>query len=362
MTRISVNINSKILRWAREERGFTTEEICQKIRLNIETYNDWEKNGKDIPFSKLQKLANQYKRQIAIFFLPDIPPKTKKPKDYRNLADTTLTKDTLFVIRKVNHFRTLSLELEGSTYWTKKYEWTKEAQTTKEKEQWLRNKLDISIDDQLRYESSSQAYRHWRNSIESKLGILVFQFAMPLNQVQGFCYSDYQPYCIVVNSKHSYQARIFTLFHELGHLVKHQSGICLPDKVESNEEVEFGCNEFAGRFLIPENALVPSTEFEEIKTFASQLKVSSEVYLRRLLDEGLLNKVRFFSLLKEIKASYKDFKQRKGGFVKPVVKSKAERGETFYNMIFENLSSNKIKYTEASEALGLTIKTIMSEV
>lgn len=362
MTRITVNINSKILRWAREERGYTSEEICQKLKLKIETYNDWEKNGKNIPFSKLQKLADQYKRQLATFFLPDIPPKTKKPKDYRNLSDSTLTKDTLFVIRKVNHFRKLSLELEGSTYWSEKYEWTKEVQASKDKEQWLRNKLGISIDDQLKYESPSNAYKLWRNSIENKLGILVFQFSMPLNQVQGFCYSDYEPYCIVVNSKHSYQARIFTLFHELGHLVKQQSGICLPDKVESNQEVEFGCNEFAGSFLIPENALVPSTELEEIKKYASQLKVSSEVYLRRLLDGELINKQRFFSLLNQIKAGYKDYKQRKGGFVKPTVKSKAERGETFYNMIFENLSTNKIKYTEASEALGLTIKTIMSEV
>jgi Zn-dependent peptidase ImmA (M78 family) len=186
---------------------------------------------------------------------------------------------------------------------------------------------------------------------------------MPLEEIQGFCYSDFLPNCIVVNSKHPYTARTFTLFHELGHLLNSESGACTPENVHENQKTEFRCNKFAGQFLIPENTIVETDNLDEIRKYSSQLKISREVYLRRLYESEMIDDKKFFSLLKTIKASYKDLKGKKtGGAVRPTVRSKAERGETFYNLVIRNLNDNKISYSNASDILGLNLRTLLGEV
>ena len=79
MARINVNINPSVLLWARQEAGYNIDEVATKLSVNSDLYEVWEKEGKDIPFGKLQNLATYYKRQIAVFFLPEVPAKIKKP-------------------------------------------------------------------------------------------------------------------------------------------------------------------------------------------------------------------------------------------------------------------------------------------
>ncbi|MBI1781605.1 MAG: ImmA/IrrE family metallo-endopeptidase [Sphingobacteriales bacterium] len=367
MSRIDVNINPGILKWAREEAGFDLSEIADKVNIAVDVYKLWEKKGKNIPLGKLKTIASQYKRQLAVFFLPDIPEKIKKPKDYRNLEPTKskLSKDVLIVMRDVSYFRQTALELQGETYWKIRYNWLNEIDKIKtdnnELSKWLREKLNISIEEQLSWKSDNEAYRHWRSAVENQLGILVFQFSMPLNEVQGFCFTESLPYSIVVNSKHSYHGRIFTIFHEIAHLVRHHSGICLIDNVNEKQQEEYSCNSFAGKFLIPNASLIPTEDLEEIQTYANKLRISREVYLRRLKEEKQIPHEKFFILLKKIQATYKPV-NRKGGFrIKQEVLSRASRGDTFYNMVLDALNQNRISYTQASTMLDLKISKVLNE-
>lgn len=366
MARINVNINPSVLLWARQEAGYNIDEVATKLSVNSDRYKVWEKEGKDIPFGKLQNLATYYKRQIAVFFLPEVPAKIKKPKDYRNLspADSSFSKEILLTLRRSAHLQRIANELEGENYWNKKIGWLKDIEIIKNEGDTitrLRGLLDIDIDQQLSWTSDSEAYRHWRTAVEDKLGILVFQFSIPVEELQGFCMSDSLPYIIVTNSNHSYTGRIFTIFHELAHILRHQSGMCLVDKVEQNQKEEWACNSFAGNFLAPLNTIIPTDDLKEIGTYSRKLKVSREVYLRRLKEEGLLPDVKFYSLLDEIKATYKK-KEKSKGFVLPEVKSRASRGETFYNIVFEALGTNRINYTDAAHALGLRVNRLVNEI
>lgn len=366
MARINVNINPSVLLWARQEAGYNIDEVAAKLSVNSDRYKVWEKEGKDIPFGKLQNLATYYKRQIAVFFLPEVPAKIKKPKDYRNLspADSSLSKEILLTLRRSAHLQRIANELEGENYWNKKISWIKDIESVNNETDTinlLRKFLDIDIDQQLKWTSESEAYRNWRTSVEDKLGILVFQFSMPLEELQGFCMTDSLPYIIVTNSNHSYTGRIFTIFHELAHILRHQSGMCLVDRVEQNQKEEWACNTFAASFLAPLNTIIPTDDLKEIGTYSRKLKVSREVYLRRLKEEGLLPDVKFYSLLDEIKATYKK-KEKSKGFVLPEVKSRASRGETFYNIVFEALGKNRINYTDAAHALGLRVNRLINEI
>lgn len=367
MTRIEVNINPDILKWAREEAGFDPAEIAKKVSTPLDRYKNWEKKGLNIPLGKLQSLAGQYKRQLAVFFLPEVPAKINKPKDFRNLApkQSRLSKDVLMVMRDVTYFRQTALELQGEAYWKNRYGWLKEVENIKQDNNalaiWLREKLNISIDEQLKWKSDNEAFRTWRQAVENQLGILIFQFSMPLNEVQGFCFTDNLPYSIVVNSKHHYTSRLFTIFHELAHIIRHHSGICIVDNVNEKQQEEFSCNSFAGNFLVPQDNLIVTDNLSEIQTYANKFRVSREVYLRRMKDENKINSLKFYALLDKIKASYKK-ETKKGGFaVKPEVLSRASRGETFFNIVIDALNQNRLSYTQASTMLDLKISKILNE-
>lgn len=367
MNRVEININPLVLRWAREEAGFDLSEIAEKVDIKSDRYKLWEKEGKSIPLGKLKTIANAYKRQLAVFLLPNVPAKINKPKDYRNLspADSKLSKKVLDVIRDVTYFRETALELQGESYWKSRYEWLDVAKKgIKDGESYskhLRELLDVSIEDQLSWKTENEAYKNWRHGVEEKLGIFVFQFSMPMDEVHGFCFTDSLPYAIVTNSNHSYAGRIFTIFHELAHILRHQSGMCLHEKATEKQKEEWECNAFAGKFLAPSNLIEKTDDLNDIKSYASKLNISREVYLRRLKEENLISDMKFFKLLDQIKATYKST-PKKGGFVKPEVKSRATRGETFFNMVLDAMYNNQISYTKASNVLNLNLSAILNEV
>ncbi|NCS88087.1 MAG: hypothetical protein CO127_10295 [Ignavibacteria bacterium CG_4_9_14_3_um_filter_36_18] len=366
MTRVEININPKILRWAREEAGYDQSEIAGRVDITVDRYKLWENEGKNIPLGKLKTIANTYQRQLAVFLLPTVPDKIFKPKDYRNLSSTEsrLSPKTLGVIREVTYLRETAFELHGETYWKERYEWIDNAKIKVNDSAsfslQLRELLNISIEDQMKWGTENEAYRNWRSAVEDRLGIFVFQFAMPMNEVHGFCSNNAYPYAIVTNSNHSYAGRIFTIFHELAHILRQQSGMCLFENATEKQKDEWECNEFAGYFLAPEQFIEKTYDLRAITHYASKLKISREVYLRRMKEENKISNTMFFNLLDEIKTTYKP--KTKKGFVKPEVKSRASRGVTFFTMILDAMYSNQISYTKASNALDLNISTLLREV
>jgi hypothetical protein len=64
MTRIEVNLNPGILKWAREEAGFDFSEIVDKIDAPLERYKIWEKKGSN----KIPAVCKHYKiRHMNLF-------------------------------------------------------------------------------------------------------------------------------------------------------------------------------------------------------------------------------------------------------------------------------------------------------
>lgn len=367
MQRVELDINPSVLRWAREEAGFNPEEAAKKASTSRDTYLEWESNGSRIPLGKLSSLASAYKRQIAVFLLPEAPPKLRRPNDFRNLspAKSKLSKKVLQVIRDVTYFRQIARELRSESVWQSNYDWLKQADMNQFSDDQivnsLRERLDVTVEDQLSWQTDNEAYRKWRNAVETRLGILVFQFPMSMEEAQGFSFSDGYPYAIVSNSNHSYTGRTFTIFHELAHIIRHHSAICLVDRATEKQREEWACNLFAGRFLVPDSLVEEADDLKTIQAFASRLNVSREVYLRRLKERGKITDMRFFDLLAQIKATYHP-KASKGGYVAPEVKSRASRGNTFYDLVLEAVHNEQLSYSRAASALDLSVPRILREV
>jgi len=370
-----IKVNPLILQWARTEAGYEPGEIADKLGIKPSRYENWEDNGKNIPLGILKSIANYYKRQLAVFLLPKVPPKLNKPKDYRNLALSSagLSPETLLAVRRTHHYIELGREILDINWWHKQYQWVQETQSIAKKDKtvlneelfgWLRAKLKIDIERQTKFRGYDAAFKHWRNAIENELSIFVFHFPMPDKELDGFCYAeDEPPYAIVVNSNSKKPRKIFTLFHELAHIFKHQSGICLPDIASEQQGVEYECNDFSGKFLVPDSHVYPADNIDELTELARSFWVSREVYLRRNSERNFITRNKFFTLLKEVRAQVTPPKKKldKPTIIKPTIRSKSARGEMFYNLIIDAVTDNKIDYTTASDALDLGVTHIISE-
>ncbi|HNZ65265.1 MAG TPA: ImmA/IrrE family metallo-endopeptidase [Smithella sp.] len=362
-----LRINPEILKWARVESGYSIDYIARKIDIEQQTYILWEDQDSEIPFSKLKSLAKLLKRQIAFFFLSDIPQSTKKPKDFRNLMDDSLSPETHLVFRRAQRYLDVLKELNDNNFYSEKYEWLNEFKNQFGNQSllkgnvssWVREKLQYTVNNQISDTNIEKSYKNWRQSFENNLGIYTFQFSMPTEEVQGFCYADSFPYCIVVNNNYSTASKIFTLFHELGHILKKQSAMCLPDLAFEDKEEELECNSFAGRTLLPEDIMQPLFDANDIFSYSRKLKVSSEVYLRRLRSLNLINKKDFFALLDDI---HQAVKPKKKGFAisSPLQKSLNSRGQKFFYTVVDAARLNRITYSHASDVLGIKINHILT--
>ncbi len=363
-----VKINPKILVWAREERKMTVGDIADKLEIDTNKVEKWESDGEDIDFDKLELIAKLLKRQTAVFFMPIVPPKIKKPEDYRNLAKNKgdFSPETTLAIRRTERYLEVSRELNNKAHWAELYKWLKsftgKSEKIKKEVSLLRDILDFPIDEQLKQKGSDIAFRFWRSKIEEKLGIFVYQFPMPENEIDGFSYAfgEY-PYAIVLKNKNASVRKIFTLFHELAHIIKHTSGACLTDEPSIGDQlqIEYECNNFAGNFLVPSEKISAVFSVEEIFKMASSFNISGEVYLRRLLEEKLINNEEFFNLLYSIREKSRSFtkKKQKGG-PSMVIQSKSTRGNKFFNLVTEAAVTNKISFSKASDLLGLKVGSI----
>ncbi|MRR34950.1 XRE family transcriptional regulator, partial [bacterium] len=198
---IKIDINPAILQWARREAGYEITEIAHVVDVEKERYEQWERDGRDIPFGKLTNIAKHFKRQIAVFLYKSVPPVIKLPHDYRNLHldGIPLSKEARIAIRRAQYYLDIAQRIKGGEYWQKKYLWREDFTRYMHSDDsqlatWLRLKLDIDYDKQNSFASNDEAFKKWRTSIETAMGVFVFQFPMPKEEMHGFCLTDKVPY------------------------------------------------------------------------------------------------------------------------------------------------------------------------
>lgn len=366
-----ININPSVLSWARRESGLEMNLILKALEVDHPTYQLWERFGNNIPFGKLKILSRIFQRQIAVFFLPEVPEKTERPMDNRNLQDfnAKLSPDTSLSIRRASRYCELLNNLNQAPYYHDMYGWIEEFQgafynpkriDSEEIAEWVRGRIGVSIDQQIAAQNQSQAYKMWRAAFENTLGIAIFQFKMPMQEIQGFSLNDRVPYCIVANSKHSITGKIFTLFHELGHLLKRQAGICFPEKVADNQIHELECNAFAGMLLIPREIVKPLDSTDDIFSFSNKLKVSGESYLRRLKGLNMVDDRRFSDLLSEIRDRAAKEPAKGFGRATNIQKAINSRGQHLFDSVIGAATNNKIPFGLASDILGVKINHLLN--
>lgn len=366
---MKIKVNNDILVWARQELNITQEEVADRMGRNIEDIINWEE-GKDYPtYAQLEKLAYTiYKRPLAVFFFPNIPNIPKNNGKFRTLDNEIFNEIPTRIIELMNQARVMQLNLQeldsNSIIRITELELDIHEQNFYEK---LRDVLGVDLELQKKAKNMSDAFEMWRSAFY-ECGVYVFKEAFKDNSFSGFCLYDIKYPVIYINNSMSYSRQIFTLFHELCHILIKTSGI---DKANDdyisrleldNRKLEMICNMFAGKFLVPTNdllKLIDNVEINEknIEKLSKKYSVSRDVILRKLLDMGKISKEAY----EKKHSDYQEEMYRKpinSGGGNYYNTKKAYLGENYINDVCSNYYSGKIDLYETANYLNVRVEAI----
>lgn len=376
MAEFVAGINPKILKWARERAGFSLEEVANAFKKDIETIRGWESGNNAPTYIQLEKLAYQlYKRPIALFFFPAPPEESDEKKEFRTLPDfeiENLSSDTLYALRQAKAMQLSLRELndgknpaERKIYREIPISFRDDLISTTDQ---VREYLAINLEDQIAWKNHDIALKAWRDSIEEK-GIFIFKRTFKQADISGFCLIDEEFPLIYLNNSTSKSRQIFSIFHELAHILLQTNGITKSDTSYINalkgeaREIEIFCNQFAAEFLVPSKDFDRNLErniFDDhfISDLASRYKVSREVILRKLLDRNLISKNDYEMKAKKWISEYEESKDRKKGGGDYYATQAAYLGENYLKLVFGKYYQGQCSLEQVADYLNMKVQNV----
>ena len=303
-------VNPKIIQWARERARYSLESVAVKFKKDVSVIEKWEP-GEDFPaYSQLEKLAEIYKRPLALFFFREPPLEAEEKQEFRTLPDfeiENLAADTIYALRQAKAMQLSLQEINnGINPSTKKIFQdisVSSSDDLRKLAEQIRNYLNVTLEEQLTWNDQEAALKKWRSAVE-EAGIFSFKRSFKQREISGFCLIDIEFPIIYLNNSTEKSRQIFTIFHELAHILLQTNGITKSDDryINSlqgeNKYIEIFCNKFAAEFLLPnhvfseiirETIVNVNDNDKIISKISSDYKVSREVVLRKLLDNNLIS-------------------------------------------------------------------------
>lgn len=358
-------VNGEIIRWAREFYNMSPDEAAQAIGVELSRYLNWEEGTEHPTYAKLKKISEVFRKPSAVFFFPEPPYLPSIKGDLRTLPDEIVNSFSKNVIIQFEKAKVYQLSLE-ELYGIKESIIAKRSSFPRDIDQlcsFFRTCLDFPINAQKARKSTKVVFEIFREKFYD-LGIYVFKDAFKDERISGICLNDDYFPVIIINNSMSFARQIFTLFHELYHLISDTSGaeIIRDDYYVAldvqQKEIEKACDTFANAFLVPMNDFKqefkkkPLNE-EHIEELATLYSVSKEAIMYKLYKMGKIT-VAEYNSLKEV--FYGDAIRNKD-------KKRETKGGNHYNTklsylgdrytgdVFNQYFSGKIDSVRASEML-----------
>ena len=272
-----VPINKKALEWAIRSSDIPADRVDEYFKFPPGTVNNWIVGSDKPNQTQFNSLKAKLKRPAAIFFMADPPPTAESRVEFRvaiGETDRTMPPKARHFIRDSIRVQSFIKEImQELGYKLKDFPDNSTNEHPEDVAQHIRDTyFDVSIDKQMSWSTETNAFRQWRSLVE-QLGILVFLYPIGKNpdtkdkevdfknSVRGFSNATEHPPVIGISSSWSSSVRIYTLFHELGHILTRTSSACAEvyDKAlkhEAKDQIERWCESFAASFLMPRQEFI----------------------------------------------------------------------------------------------------------
>ena len=368
-------VNHKILAWARERSGQTIDQVAAALHKDPGVIAAWE-SGDDAPsYPQLEKLAYKvYKRPLAVFFFPVPPPEEDPKTSFRTLPEFEVERLAADTRMKIRQARALQLSLaelnDGKNPAEQKIFVDLHVRISApagEVAAKARSYLGIDAKLQRSWKDTDQALKTWRRAVEEK-GIYVFKNSFKQKDVSGFCLYDPEFPIIYVNNSTAPTRQIFTILHELGHILTATGGVTKRDDTYiakltgPNRQIEIFCNRFAAECLLPveefKAALGPNPASDEsVRELAKAYRVSRHVVLLRLLGLDLVTQEFYERKVAAWKADYEaKTSETPGGSY--YATQGAYLGEKFLKLAFGKYYDGKISIDQLADYLNVKVSSV----
>lgn len=377
--RVEAAVKPELLVWARESAGLEIELAARKIQVKPERLESWEKGERRPTIVQLRKLGTLYKRPLAVFYLSKAPKKFEAMHDFRRLPGKVaglVSPELRVEIRRAQYRRQVALDLFALRGQSPPA-FEARASLSEDPEEIAaraRKLLGVTLEQQASLRNEYEALNTWRNALED-LGILVFQARdVEVSEARGFSLAASPLPVLVANIKDAPRARVFTLLHELVHLMLGEEGLCDLSEHASvppeERRVEIFCNHAAAAILMPRTALLGETlvrqhgpspvwQEAELRGLARRYQVSQEAMLRRLLTLGRTTQAFYQRKREEFLETYRgrdDEREGEGGFAPPHRLAIATAGPGFVRLVLESYYNEQITSSDLSDFLGVRLK------
>ena len=180
-------------------------------------------------------------------------------------------------------------------------------------------------------------------------------------EFRGFASHDEYAPMVFVNGSDSLGAQVFTLAHEIAHLMLGESALSDSDSVATvSHPSEVWCNAVAARCLVAADALAASlrggSPLAQVADLAMEYMVSRQVIVRRLLDEGMIDPSAYESGLRAAPdVQPNPLLDQEGGGLPSFYRVVLNRvGRRFARPLYWSTKAGATNYREAFELLGIS--------
>jgi Zn-dependent peptidase ImmA (M78 family) len=363
-------VTPAVIQWARERAGYSLDDAVR----NFKRIAAWEA-GESLPtYVQVEDMAERFKVPVAVFFFPKPPEVPPLDKSFRTLTPddfAAIPRRMRFFLRQGQAMQINLAELNDGKnpaqgLITREIKATPNISLDKIAAE-VRTYLGVSVDQQVRWKDVDEALDKWREIFATKAGIYVFKGAFRAPNYFGFCLYDDEFPVIYINNSSAKSRQIFTLFHELGHLLFHTSGLDLHDDPfikhlgDAEQKIEVICNGLAARVLVPDDLLDQMLKGMKIgRLAASQLadhfNVSREVIYRKFLDRGLIAADEYVAAAKEWAAHLKSKDEDSGGTY--YNNQRAYLGQRYIDLAFTRYHQQRFDLRQLAEYLNMKPKSL----
>ena len=370
---LPIPISPVVLAWARQDSGYTPERVAKRLHVTTERVSEWEQGQRSPTFRQVENLAKFYHRPLSLFFQPTLPSITSLAAEYRRLPNVrpgAESPELRLAVRTMSARRETMIELLDELDGTMPaFELSARLnESPADVGARLRPALALDLATQLGWPNASHAWAGWRAAVEN-IGVLVFQFPkVPLDEVRGVSLLRFPLPVAGVNSKEIPEARIYTLVHEVVHLMLAMGKEEVPAANEHRsprdwEAVERFAEEAASHTLVPEGALFQAItgarlpqhgwDIGDVQKLARRFKISALAMATRLRASGVLTWAKYRAWRSAWEAWVATLPARKGGFSHPVTTAIGRAGRPFVTTVLEALAANRIDSVAAARHLAL---------
>ncbi|MGD2248478.1 MAG: XRE family transcriptional regulator [Candidatus Methanofastidiosia archaeon] len=365
---VKVEVSPEVFCWLQESSGWTAEEVAKRLKTSVEAIRAIGRGERQPTLRQLKELSKAYRRPLASFFLSEPLLELPLPKDYRMLPERkdVFDKKTLYAIRKARYLqkiiKELSVNIQYST--TPQVERVSLDDDPENLAYKYRELFNLSEERQIEFKTPYKLFHHMRDNLED-MNIIVFQFSMPVKDARGFALTDRTPNIIVVNTQDTIEARLFTLMHEVGHILLGETVIDIPDAIiKFNNEVEQWCNTFSSRFLLPRGVAVnlfkkyrsKLTETQTLGSLKYKYKVSKAMLLYNMFKLGVVTQEKYEETLDRYKPKEPEIeenKKKQRGGISQDKRCLFELGNKFVSIVAHNYDNRHITYADALTYLSV---------